>query len=158
MTGGWCIYAKFNNILSQVLPICWSNFPFSLCFCSLVVHKEGFVLFIVSSLIYMLITCRLWKSIKKYSLSPEVRNSKWGTRTKNCHIICRITVNFSICLLCCALTGCQISPLESAFLTSQCMLLCFCRILLLETQHVLWIRKWVFNPSLCFCMDCGLLY
>uniref|UniRef100_A0A8C9YEZ7 Acyltransferase PGAP2 n=1 Tax=Sander lucioperca TaxID=283035 RepID=A0A8C9YEZ7_SANLU len=42
------------------------------------VHKEGFVLFIVSSLIHMLITCRLWKTIKKYSLSPEVRNSGGG--------------------------------------------------------------------------------
>ncbi|XP_061828618.1 post-GPI attachment to proteins factor 2-like isoform X1 [Nerophis lumbriciformis] len=39
-----------------------------------IVHKEGFVLFILSSLIYMLITCRLWKAIKKYSLNPEVSN------------------------------------------------------------------------------------
>lgn len=54
----------------------WPNLPLSAYFCSLVVHKEGFVLFIVSSLIYMLITCRLWKAIKKYSLSPEARNAE----------------------------------------------------------------------------------
>ncbi|XP_054650270.1 post-GPI attachment to proteins factor 2-like isoform X1 [Dunckerocampus dactyliophorus] len=35
-------------------------------------HQEGFILFILSSLIYMLITCRLWKTIKRYSLNPEV--------------------------------------------------------------------------------------
>ncbi|XP_054650272.1 post-GPI attachment to proteins factor 2-like isoform X3 [Dunckerocampus dactyliophorus] len=28
-------------------------------------HQEGFILFILSSLIYMLITCRLWKTIKR---------------------------------------------------------------------------------------------
>ncbi|CAI5693127.1 unnamed protein product [Oreochromis niloticus] len=45
------------------------------------VHKEGFVLFIVSSLIYMLITCRLWKSIKKYSLNPEdAKSHHWKVR------------------------------------------------------------------------------
>ncbi|XP_030601075.1 post-GPI attachment to proteins factor 2-like [Archocentrus centrarchus] len=45
------------------------------------VHKEGFVLFIVSSLIYMLITCRLWKAIKKYSLSPEdAKSHHWKVR------------------------------------------------------------------------------
>ncbi|XP_029923301.1 post-GPI attachment to proteins factor 2-like [Myripristis murdjan] len=45
------------------------------------VHKEGFVLFIISSLIYMLITCRLWKVIKKYSLSPEdAKSYHWKVR------------------------------------------------------------------------------
>ncbi|XP_036005749.1 post-GPI attachment to proteins factor 2-like [Fundulus heteroclitus] len=45
------------------------------------VHKEGFVLFIVSSLIYMLITCRLWRTIKKYSLSPEdAKSHYWKVR------------------------------------------------------------------------------
>ncbi|KAF6724838.1 Post-GPI attachment to proteins factor 2 [Oryzias melastigma] len=45
------------------------------------VHKEGFVLFIVSSIIYMLITCRLWKSIKKYSLNPEdAKSHHWKVR------------------------------------------------------------------------------
>uniref|UniRef100_A0A8C9YG44 Acyltransferase PGAP2 n=1 Tax=Sander lucioperca TaxID=283035 RepID=A0A8C9YG44_SANLU len=45
------------------------------------VHKEGFVLFIVSSLIHMLITCRLWKTIKKYSLSPEdAKSHYWKVR------------------------------------------------------------------------------
>ncbi|XP_060929648.1 post-GPI attachment to proteins factor 2-like [Limanda limanda] len=45
------------------------------------VHKEGFVLFLVSSLIHMLITCRLWKAIKKYSLSPEdAKSHLWKVR------------------------------------------------------------------------------
>lgn len=56
-----------GEILSQPCAVCVYMFP------TLVVHKEGFVLFLVSSLIYMLITCRLWNAIKKYSLSPEVR-------------------------------------------------------------------------------------
>nr|XP_020472506.1 post-GPI attachment to proteins factor 2-like isoform X2 [Monopterus albus] len=42
------------------------------------VHKEGFVLFIISSLIYMLITCHLWKAIKKYSLSSgDAKSHHW---------------------------------------------------------------------------------
>ncbi|XP_061733316.1 post-GPI attachment to proteins factor 2-like isoform X1 [Nerophis ophidion] len=46
-----------------------------------IVHKEGFVLFILSSLIYMLITCRLWKAIKKYSLNPEdIKSHHWKVR------------------------------------------------------------------------------
>lgn len=48
-------------------------------FDSSVVHKEGFVLFIISSLIYMLITCRLWRSIKEYSLCYEVKNAQTHT-------------------------------------------------------------------------------
>ncbi|XP_056140005.1 post-GPI attachment to proteins factor 2-like [Lampris incognitus] len=39
------------------------------------VHKEGFVLFIVSSVIYMSITCWLWRIIRKYSLNPEEAKS-----------------------------------------------------------------------------------
>ncbi|XP_076002490.1 acyltransferase PGAP2-like [Genypterus blacodes] len=45
------------------------------------VHKEGFVLFIFSSLIYMIITCRLWKVIKTYSLNPEdAKSHHWKVR------------------------------------------------------------------------------
>nr|XP_057935697.1 post-GPI attachment to proteins factor 2-like [Doryrhamphus excisus]XP_057935698.1 post-GPI attachment to proteins factor 2-like [Doryrhamphus excisus]XP_057935699.1 post-GPI attachment to proteins factor 2-like [Doryrhamphus excisus]XP_057935700.1 post-GPI attachment to proteins factor 2-like [Doryrhamphus excisus] len=45
------------------------------------VHKEGFILFILSSLINMLITCRLWKAIKKYSLNPEdAKSHHWKVR------------------------------------------------------------------------------
>ncbi|XP_024910694.1 post-GPI attachment to proteins factor 2-like [Cynoglossus semilaevis] len=45
------------------------------------VHKEGFVMFIISSLVYMLITCRLWKAIRKYSLSPEdAKSHHWKVR------------------------------------------------------------------------------
>ncbi|XP_020490560.2 post-GPI attachment to proteins factor 2 [Labrus bergylta] len=45
------------------------------------VHKEGFLLFIVSSIIHMMITCRLWKAIKKYSLNPEdAKSHHWKVR------------------------------------------------------------------------------
>ncbi|XP_019713125.1 post-GPI attachment to proteins factor 2-like isoform X1 [Hippocampus comes] len=45
------------------------------------VHKEGFVLFILSSFVYMLITCRLWKAIKRYSLNPEdAKSHHWKVR------------------------------------------------------------------------------
>uniref|UniRef100_A0AAY5KYG0 Acyltransferase PGAP2 n=1 Tax=Esox lucius TaxID=8010 RepID=A0AAY5KYG0_ESOLU len=36
------------------------------------VHKNGFITFIASSLLHMLITCRLWQVIKKFSLNPEL--------------------------------------------------------------------------------------
>ncbi|XP_046892557.1 post-GPI attachment to proteins factor 2-like [Hypomesus transpacificus] len=56
------------------------------------VHKEGFVLFIFSSLVYMLITCRLWNIIKKYSLSPEdLKSYHWKIRF--------LTLNVSFCFL-----------------------------------------------------------
>ncbi|CAG08998.1 unnamed protein product, partial [Tetraodon nigroviridis] len=56
------------------------------------VHKEGFVLFIISSFIYMLTTCRLWKSIKKYSLSPkDAKSYRWKVRF--------LLLNISFCLL-----------------------------------------------------------
>ncbi|CAL8362193.1 unnamed protein product [Merluccius merluccius] len=45
------------------------------------VHKEGFVLFIVSSIIHMIITCRLWSFIKKSSLNPEdIKSYRWKVR------------------------------------------------------------------------------
>ncbi|XP_029537296.1 post-GPI attachment to proteins factor 2-like isoform X1 [Oncorhynchus nerka] len=45
------------------------------------VHKEGFVLFIASSVIHMVLTCRLWLVIKKYSLIPEdVKSFHWKIR------------------------------------------------------------------------------
>lgn len=74
---------------------------------SSVVHKEGFVLFIISSFIYMLTTCRLWKSIKKYSLSPKVRNIKSDT-------LIMLQYSFITPIL----TGCQVLPLEGALFTS----------------------------------------
>ncbi|XP_053728582.1 post-GPI attachment to proteins factor 2-like [Synchiropus splendidus] len=53
------------------------------------IHEEGFVLFILSSLIYMLITCRLWKTIKNYSLNPEdSRSHLWKKRFLVIYIIC----------------------------------------------------------------------
>lgn len=36
------------------------------------VHKSGFILFIGSSLLHMMSTCKLWSLIAKYSLSAEV--------------------------------------------------------------------------------------
>lgn len=59
------------------------------------VHKEGFVLFIVSSLCHMLITCRLWKSIKKYSLSPEDGKShRWKVRFLLLNVGCCVFAGF----------------------------------------------------------------
>uniref|UniRef100_A0A7N8WMB7 Acyltransferase PGAP2 n=1 Tax=Mastacembelus armatus TaxID=205130 RepID=A0A7N8WMB7_9TELE len=54
-----------------------------------------FVLFIVSSLIYMLITCRLWKAIKKYSLSPEdARSHHWKVRILFLNVSCCVFAGF----------------------------------------------------------------
>lgn len=36
------------------------------------VHKNGFIMFIASSLLHMLITCRLWYVIRRNYVSPEV--------------------------------------------------------------------------------------
>ncbi|XP_061684251.1 post-GPI attachment to proteins factor 2-like isoform X2 [Syngnathoides biaculeatus] len=45
------------------------------------VHKEGFILFILSSFVYMLITCRLWKAVKRTSLIPEdAKSHHWKVR------------------------------------------------------------------------------
>lgn len=45
------------------------------------VHKQGFIVFIASSLLHMLITCRLWQVIKKYCVNPEERTSyRWKVR------------------------------------------------------------------------------
>ncbi|XP_075891853.1 acyltransferase PGAP2-like [Nelusetta ayraudi] len=53
------------------------------------VHKEGFVLFIISSLIYMTITCRLWRSIKEYSLCYEdVKSHHWKVRFLILNVSC----------------------------------------------------------------------
>lgn len=78
-------------LLTQMSPCLWL----------LVVHKEGFILFIISSVIYMLITCRLWKTVKRYSLSPEVRNSKLHT----IHLQ-KFSVQFSIIICVCFYLGC----------------------------------------------------
>lgn len=45
------------------------------------VHKNGFIVFIASSLLHMLITCRLWYTIRKMDMSPEeVRSYRWKLR------------------------------------------------------------------------------
>ncbi|CAL8347798.1 unnamed protein product [Arctogadus glacialis] len=62
------------------------------------VHKEGFVLFIISSIIYMIITCRLWNTIKKFSLNPEDSKSYlWKVRLLILNIsFCAFAVYFYV--------------------------------------------------------------
>ncbi|XP_069001826.1 post-GPI attachment to proteins factor 2 [Embiotoca jacksoni] len=45
------------------------------------VHKNGFIVFIGSSLLHMLITCRLWYVIRKHYVNPEeVTSFRWKVR------------------------------------------------------------------------------
>ncbi|XP_022070695.1 post-GPI attachment to proteins factor 2 [Acanthochromis polyacanthus] len=45
------------------------------------VHKYGFIVFIVSSLLHMLITCRLWHVIRKHYVNPEeITSYRWKSR------------------------------------------------------------------------------
>ncbi|KAM7397445.1 hypothetical protein PAMA_005638 [Pampus argenteus] len=45
------------------------------------VHKNGFIVFIASSLLHMLSTCRLWHVIRRYSVNPEeVTSYRWKVR------------------------------------------------------------------------------
>ncbi|XP_023254846.1 post-GPI attachment to proteins factor 2-like isoform X2 [Seriola lalandi dorsalis] len=45
------------------------------------VHKNGFIVFIASSLLHMLITCRLWQVIRRYYVNPEeVTSYRWKVR------------------------------------------------------------------------------
>ncbi|XP_038861948.1 post-GPI attachment to proteins factor 2 [Salvelinus namaycush] len=45
------------------------------------VHKNGFITFAACSLLHMLITCRLWQVIKKFSLNPEeITSFRWKVR------------------------------------------------------------------------------
>ncbi|KAK2827975.1 hypothetical protein Q5P01_019009 [Channa striata] len=45
------------------------------------VHKNGFIVFIASSLLHMLITCRLWHVIRRYYMNPEEMTSyRWKMR------------------------------------------------------------------------------
>lgn len=44
-------------------------------------HKNGFIVFIASSLLHMLITCRLWQLISRYCVNPEeVTSYRWKVR------------------------------------------------------------------------------
>lgn len=53
------------------------------------VHKNGFVVFIASSLLHMLITCRLWYVIKRHNVNPEERTSyRWKLRLFLFNISC----------------------------------------------------------------------
>lgn len=45
------------------------------------VHKNGFIVFIASSLLHMLITCRLWYVIKRHYVNPEeISSYRWKLR------------------------------------------------------------------------------
>ncbi|KAE8287801.1 Post-GPI attachment to proteins factor 2 FGF receptor-activating protein 1 [Larimichthys crocea] len=45
------------------------------------VHKNGFIVFIASSLLHMLITCRLWYVIRKHYVNPEeITSYRWKVR------------------------------------------------------------------------------
>ncbi|KAM4545657.1 post-GPI attachment to proteins factor 2-like [Odontesthes bonariensis] len=44
-------------------------------------HKNGFIVFIASSLLHMLLTCRLWYVIRRHHVSPEeVTSYRWKLR------------------------------------------------------------------------------
>ncbi|CAB1415606.1 unnamed protein product [Pleuronectes platessa] len=44
-------------------------------------HKNGFIVFVGSSLLHMLITCWLWQVIRRYCVNPEeVTSYKWKVR------------------------------------------------------------------------------
>ncbi|XP_042287213.1 post-GPI attachment to proteins factor 2 [Thunnus maccoyii] len=45
------------------------------------VHKNGFIVFMASSLLHMLSTCKLWHVIKRHSVNPEeVTSYRWKLR------------------------------------------------------------------------------
>ncbi|XP_068454990.1 post-GPI attachment to proteins factor 2 [Clinocottus analis] len=53
------------------------------------VHKNSFIVFIASSLLHMLITCRLWQVIQRHSVNPEERTSfRWKLRLFLCNVSC----------------------------------------------------------------------
>ncbi|XP_061596376.1 post-GPI attachment to proteins factor 2 [Cololabis saira] len=53
------------------------------------VHKNGFVVFIGSSLLHMLVTCWLWHVIKRHYINPEeVTSYRWKLRLFLCNISC----------------------------------------------------------------------
>ncbi|XP_019904023.2 post-GPI attachment to proteins factor 2 isoform X4 [Esox lucius] len=85
------------------------------------VHKNGFITFIASSLLHMLITCRLWQVIKKFSLNPEHGWGCWPTRQYHK----------------CKKLGACVVPLEGASLCLQCQLLSDRRLLFQTPQQVL---------------------
>lgn len=53
------------------------------------VHKYGFIVFIGSSLLHMLITCRLWQVIRRHYVNPEEMTSyRWKVRLFLFNISC----------------------------------------------------------------------
>uniref|UniRef100_A0A3P8TXD9 Acyltransferase PGAP2 n=1 Tax=Amphiprion percula TaxID=161767 RepID=A0A3P8TXD9_AMPPE len=56
------------------------------------VHKNGFIVFIASSLLHMLVTCRLWHVIRKHYVNPEeITSYRWKLRL--------FVFNVSCCLI-----------------------------------------------------------
>ncbi|XP_061818604.1 post-GPI attachment to proteins factor 2 [Nerophis lumbriciformis] len=59
------------------------------------VHKYAFFVFIVSSLLHMLITCRLWHVIKKHYVNPEEATSyKWKLRLFLFNVSCCVAAAY----------------------------------------------------------------
>lgn len=53
------------------------------------VHKNGFIVFIVSSLLYMLITCRLWHVIRRHYVNQEeITSYRWKLRLFMFNVCC----------------------------------------------------------------------
>ncbi|KAM6907263.1 post-GPI attachment to proteins factor 2 [Xenentodon cancila] len=59
------------------------------------VHKNGFVVFIGSSLLHMLITCRLWYLIRRHYVNPEeVTSYRWKLRLFLFNISCCVAAAY----------------------------------------------------------------
>lgn len=53
------------------------------------IHKKGFIVFIASSLLHMLITCRLWHVIRTHYVNPEeILSQRWKLRLFLFNISC----------------------------------------------------------------------
>ncbi|XP_019904021.2 post-GPI attachment to proteins factor 2 isoform X3 [Esox lucius] len=89
------------------------------------VHKNGFITFIASSLLHMLITCRLWQVIKKFSLNPEEGSVVWAGDWDEHFLSLQV------------FKGACVVPLEGASLCLQCQLLSDRRLLFQTPQQVL---------------------
>uniref|UniRef100_UPI0037E72A2B post-GPI attachment to proteins factor 2-like n=1 Tax=Semicossyphus pulcher TaxID=241346 RepID=UPI0037E72A2B len=59
------------------------------------VHKNGFIVFIGSSVAHMLITCRLWHVIRKHYVNPEeVTSYRWKLRLFLFNISCCVAAAY----------------------------------------------------------------
>ncbi|KAM6984334.1 post-GPI attachment to proteins factor 2 [Tautogolabrus adspersus] len=59
------------------------------------VHKNAFIVFISSSLLHMLITCRLWQVIRRHYVNPEeVTSYRWKLRLFLFNISCCVAAAY----------------------------------------------------------------